>query len=207
MKDLPGDSSALLAAEVRGRGATTAASTAQAANASAAKSQPKSRLCLARGTRQVERHAPRHHVALHGIPVAGDLTALALQVTRDLGVWAKVHVSPSYVYVPFDESVHVNVPELGANVAFHGAFNLHVPETRVDVALYLPVTRMSPNPECTSSSTSPRTSRSPAPVETSCSTLRWTNHDIANEPLFRRVRGERQEYDETEDHDRDGKQG
>ena len=34
-----------------------------------------------------------------------------------------------------------------------------------------------------------------------------TNHDIANEPLFGRVRGERQEYDETEDHDRDGKQG
>jgi hypothetical protein len=27
-----------------------------------------------------------------------------------------------------------------------------------------------------------------------------THHDIANEPLLRRVRGERQEYDETEDH-------
>ena len=34
-----------------------------------------------------------------------------------------------------------------------------------------------------------------------------TNHDISNEPLLRRVRGERREYDETEDHDRDGKQG
>jgi hypothetical protein len=34
-----------------------------------------------------------------------------------------------------------------------------------------------------------------------------TNHDIANESLLRRVRGERQEYDETENHDREGKQG
>jgi hypothetical protein len=34
-----------------------------------------------------------------------------------------------------------------------------------------------------------------------------TNHDIANEALLRRVRGERQEYDETENHDREGKQG
>jgi hypothetical protein len=33
-----------------------------------------------------------------------------------------------------------------------------------------------------------------------------TYHDVANEPLLSRVRGERQEYDETEDHDRDGKQ-
>ena len=41
MKDLPGDSSTLLAAEARGRGATTAASTAQAANASAAKASQK----------------------------------------------------------------------------------------------------------------------------------------------------------------------
>ncbi|MDQ3942496.1 MAG: hypothetical protein M3254_05280 [Actinomycetota bacterium] len=34
-----------------------------------------------------------------------------------------------------------------------------------------------------------------------------TNHDIANEPLLRRVRGQRQEYDETQNHDREGKQG
>jgi hypothetical protein len=34
-----------------------------------------------------------------------------------------------------------------------------------------------------------------------------TDHDIANEPLLGRVRGERQEYDETEDDDREGKQG
>jgi hypothetical protein len=33
------------------------------------------------------------------------------------------------------------------------------------------------------------------------------HHDIANEPLLGRVRGERQEYDETEDDDREGKQG
>jgi hypothetical protein len=41
------------------------------------------------------------------------------------------------VYVPFYVIVHVNVPELGANVAFDGAFDLHVPETRVDVAVHL----------------------------------------------------------------------
>src|SRR5215211_696060 len=33
------------------------------------------------------------------------------------------------------------------------------------------------------------------------------HHDIANEPLLGRVRGERQEYDETEDDDREGEQG
>ena len=33
------------------------------------------------------------------------------------------------------------------------------------------------------------------------------HYDIADEPLLGRVRGERQEYDETEDHDRKGKQG
>jgi len=146
-------------------------------------------------------------VALHGTPIAGDLTALALEVTRDLGVWAKVHVSPSYVYVPLYGSVHVNVPELGTYVAFDGAFDLHVTETRVDVALHLAAYEDVPKPgmhvvlyqsvyfEVTGSGRN---------VLLDSLT---THHDIANEPLLRRVRGERQEYDETEDHNRDSKQG
>jgi hypothetical protein len=111
------------------------------------------------------------------------------------------------VYVPFYVIVHVNVPELGANVAFDGAFDLHVPETRVDVALHFAGYEDVPEPgmhvvlywSAYFDVTSPGRN-------VVLDSLR-TDHDIANEPLLGRVRGERQEYDETEDDDREGKQG
>ena len=159
------------------------------------------------GLVQVERHAPRHHIALHGAPVAGDLTALAPEVTRDLGVWSKVHGSPSYVYVPLDGSVHVNVPELGANVAFDGAFDLHITETRVDVALHLAAYEDVPKPGMHVVHYQSVYFEVTGPGRNVVLDSSMTNHDISNEPLLRRVRGERREYDETEDHDRDGKQG
>ena len=155
---------------------------------------------------EVERHAPRHHLALHGAPVAGDLTSLALEVARDIGVWTKLDVSPSHVYVTFYEIIDVNVPELGTNVAFHWAFDIHVPETRVDIALYF----------AGYEDVAERSARRPVPVRV----LRgrrpggnvvfdasMAHHHIADQPLFSGVRGKRQEYDEAEDHDREGKQG
>jgi hypothetical protein len=143
------------------------------------------------GLVEVNRHAPRHHVALHGTPVAGDLTSLALEVPQDLAVRTKLDVSPSYVYVPTHRGVHVNIPELGANVAFDGAFYLHVPETRVDVAVHLAgyedvsqsgmhiILYQSVYFEVT------------GPGRNVVLDSLRTDHDIANEPLLGRVRGER----------------
>jgi len=146
-------------------------------------------------------------VALHGTPVASYLTSLALEITRDLGLWAKVNVSPSYVYVPLYGGVHVNVSELGTNVAFDGAFDLHVPETRVDVAIHFAGYEDVPEPgmyvvlywSAYFDVTSPGRN---VVLDSS-----RTYHDIANEPLLGRVRGERQEHEETEDHGGEGEQG
>jgi len=149
------------------------------------------------GLVEVERHASRHHVALHGTPIAGDLTALALEVTRDLGVWAKVNVSPSYIYVPFYGSVHVNVSELGANVAFDGAFDLHVSETRVDVAPHLAAYEDVAVPGMHVVLYQSAYFEVTSPGRNIVLDSLMTHHDIANELLLRRVRGERQEYDET----------
>ena len=97
-------------------------------------------------------------------------------------------------------SVHDDVPEFGANVAIDGAFDLHVSEGRVDVAshpavyenvavhgmyvilyraLYLDVTDRRRN------------------VIIDTPSIRY---DIADEPLLRCVCGERQEYDQAENH-------
>ena len=65
------------------------------------------------GLVEVERHPFRRYVALHGIGVAGELTALVLEVARDLGPGTQVYVSVPHVDVSTDRGVHVDVPELG----------------------------------------------------------------------------------------------
>ena len=99
----------------------------------------------------------------------------------------------------------VNVPELGANVAFDGAFDLHITETRVDVALHLAAYEDVPKPGMHVVHYQSVYFEVTGPGRNVVLYSSMTNHDISNEPLLRRVRGER--YDETEDHDRDGKQG
>jgi len=146
-------------------------------------------------------------VALHGTPIAGDLTALAREVTQDLAVWTKLNVSPSYVYVPFYGSIHVNVPELGANVAFDGPFDLHVPETRVDVALHFAGYEDVAEPGMYVILYQSTYFEVTGPRRNVVLDASMAHHDIANEPILRRVRGERQEYQETEDHGGEGKQG
>jgi hypothetical protein len=152
------------------------------------------------GLVEVECHPRCHDVALYGTPVAGDLTALALEVTRDRRSWAKVHVSPSYTYVPSYGGVQVNVPELGANVAVDGAHDLHVPETSVDISPHLAAYEDVAEPGMHV------VLYQPAYLEVTgtgrnivLDSLR-THNDVADEPLLGRVCGKRQEHEETEDH-------